>query len=94
MEIVIDWSLIKSEEQFYDVLLSQVGAPEWHGYNLDALADSLITGSINSIEPPYRLMSVNSSVNLGKLKSFQIKVLSIFTEAAIEPNREIEFCVK
>ena len=94
MEILIDWSLIKSEDQFYDVLLPQVGAPEWHGHNLDALADSLITGSINSIEPPYKLMSVNSSVNLGELKPFQIKVLNIFTEAAIEQDREIEFCAK
>jgi len=49
MEILIDWSLIKSENQFYDVLLSQFGAPKWHGHNLDALADSLITGSIDSI---------------------------------------------
>ena len=94
MEILIDWSLIKSEDQFYDLLLSQIGAPEWHGRNLDALADSLITGSINAIEPPYKLMSVNSSVNLGALKAFQIKVLRIFTEAALEQNRDIEFCVK
>jgi len=94
MEILIDWSLIESEDQFYDVLFSQIGAPEWHGHNLDALVDSLITGSINSIEPPYKLMSINSSVNLGKLKAFQIKVLGIFIEAALEQDREIEFCVK
>ena len=94
MEILIDWSLIKSEGQFFDVFLSQLGAPEWHGHSLDALADSIITGSINSIEPPYKLMSVNSSVNLGELKPFQIKVLAIFTEAATEQDRDIEFCVK
>jgi RNAse (barnase) inhibitor barstar len=94
MEILIDWGLIKTEDQFYDVFLPQVDAPKWHGHNLDALADSLITGSINNIEPPYKLVSVNSNINLGDFKPFQIKVLTIFTEAAVEENREIEFSVK
>jgi RNAse (barnase) inhibitor barstar len=94
MEILIDWSLIKSESQFYDVFLPLVEAPNWHGHNLDALADSLITGSINNLEPPYKLVSVNSNIDLGDLKTFQIKVLSIFTEAAAEESREIQFSVK
>ena len=45
MEIEINWEVINSEESFYDIFLSQVKAPEWHGLNLDALADSIITGS-------------------------------------------------
>ncbi|MGO2371780.1 MAG: barstar family protein [Pseudoalteromonas prydzensis] len=90
----MDWSLIKSEDQFYDLLLSQVGAPNWHGHNLDTIAESLIAGSINSNELPYKLMYVNSSVNLSGLKPFKIKVLMVFSEAAIEQSCEIEFCVK
>jgi hypothetical protein len=31
-------------------------APEWHGHNLDALADSIRGGSINQVEVPYRLV--------------------------------------
>jgi RNAse (barnase) inhibitor barstar len=33
-----------------------VGAPDWHGRNLDALADSISGSSINQVEVPYRLV--------------------------------------
>lgn len=38
---------------------------------------SLITGSINSLEPLYKLGSVDSSLTLADLKTFQIRVLCI-----------------
>jgi RNAse (barnase) inhibitor barstar len=40
---------------FYDALLSALEAPDWHGYNLDALLDSMVWGGINIIEPPYTI---------------------------------------
>ena len=39
----------------YSPFFHALGAPEWHGRNLDALADSISCGSINHVEVPYRL---------------------------------------
>jgi len=43
-------------DDVYDAFFRAVGAPEWHGRNLDALADSIRGGSINQVEVPYRLV--------------------------------------
>lgn len=94
MEILINWEGIKTEEEFYSYFLPKVEAPDWHGRNLDALADSLITGSINGIEPPYTILSINTHSNLGEFKEFQAKVLEVLTEAAAEPEREIKVLLK
>ncbi len=59
MEIIIDWAKVKSEDDFYNIFLPQVKAPEWHGRNLDALTDSVVTGDVNSIEPSYTIHNVN-----------------------------------
>jgi len=90
MEITIDWNQIKTEEDFYRSFLPKLNAPEWHGHNLDALSDSLITGSINGIEPPYTIVSLNTDADLGSLKDFQLKILAILAESAAEPKREIQ----
>ena len=41
---------------FYEALLASLGAPEWHGRNINALIDSMIVGDINSVEAPYRVV--------------------------------------
>lgn len=81
MELIINWKEINSEKLFYDIFLPQVKAPKWHGRNLNALADSIITGSINGIEPPYTINSVNASNCPKDIIEFQLKVLNIFAEA-------------
>ncbi|MBA3895560.1 MAG: barstar family protein [Sphingomonadaceae bacterium] len=40
---------------FYEGLLSALGAPEWHGRNINALIDSMIYGEINTVEQPFRV---------------------------------------
>lgn len=40
-------------ESFYDAFLAAIDAPSWHGHSIDALADSLIGGGINGVEPPF-----------------------------------------
>ena len=52
-QVLVDWSKIKSVENFYDTVLPQCGSPLWHGRNLDALADSWISGGIDRAGPPY-----------------------------------------
>ena len=89
MEIVIDWKEIQSEDQFYDYFLPKVSAPSWHGRNLNALGDSIVTGDVNGIEPPYKIVIKNKECVSVNLQEFQDKVIAIFSEA-IEDNREIE----
>lgn len=47
-----DWL---APSDFYDSLLSALGAPGWHGQNVNALIDSIIHGDINEVEPPFRV---------------------------------------
>jgi len=89
MEIIVDWKMVENEEDFYNMFLPQVKAPEWHGRNLDALADSVVTGGINLIEPPYTIHSINTSSAPEHMVEFQLKVLAIFSEGVTE-NRGIK----
>ena len=84
MEIVVDWKQIETEEDFYDMFLPQVKAPEWHGRNLDALTDSVVTGDINSIEPPYIIRNINTASAPESIIEFQLKVLTTFNEGVVE----------
>lgn len=60
--IDLDARLWKTMDDFYDALLKAIGAPDWHGRNVNALADSMICGGINLLEAPYtiRILYVKS----------------------------------
>jgi RNAse (barnase) inhibitor barstar len=51
-----EWSWMYS---FYTSFFQAVGAPGWHGRNLDALDDSIGDGGINKLEVPYRIVIRN-----------------------------------
>lgn len=89
MEIIVDWKQIESEDDFYDTFLAQVKAPEWHGRNLDALRDSVVTGDINAIESPYTICSINTGAASEGMAEFQLKAISTFIEGVAE-NRGIK----
>lgn len=38
-----------------EALLRALEAPDWHGRNMNALIDSIATGGINRVEPPYEV---------------------------------------
>jgi hypothetical protein len=40
---------------FYGALRTALGAPEGHGWSIDAFIDSMIWGGINRLEPPYTI---------------------------------------
>jgi RNAse (barnase) inhibitor barstar len=50
-----------TREDFYAAYLPAVGAPDWHGHNLDALWDSLIGGDINAVNPPFRVRFIGTA---------------------------------
>ncbi len=51
----------QNASDFYDAYLAAVGAPEWHGRNLDALWDSLTGGDINKLNPPFSIQIIGTS---------------------------------
>lgn len=81
MKIFIDWKNIANEEDFYNSLLPQLDAPEWHGRNLDALSDTLVGGEINGIEPPMCIINLNVESLAVQLRGFFTKVAKIYGEA-------------
>ena len=84
MELTIDWAAIKTIEEFYDYLLPILGAPEWHGRNLNALNDSVVTGGIYESGPPFNVKHMNCSKSIEGIREFQEAVISIFTSSVIE----------
>ena len=88
MVISIDWGEVSTEIEFFEIFLPQVKAPNWHGRNLNALADSIVTGDINGTEPPYTICNIGTESVSGNIKSFQVEVFEIFQEAR-DAGREI-----
>ena len=82
-----DWS---SPDDFYSALLPQLGAPSWHGRNLDALEDSL-RGGINRIEPPFRIEVGGTESLASEMREFLEKVASVFHDIQAETKATIEF---
>jgi RNAse (barnase) inhibitor barstar len=60
-EIILDAADWKCADDVYNAFFAAVGAPSWHGRNLDALNDSIATGEINKVEVPYRLIVRNAA---------------------------------
>ena len=53
--IEIDGSDWQSVKDFLTTLRAAIGAPDWHGWSVNAFIDSMIWGGINQIEPPYEI---------------------------------------
>ena len=54
-DLRLDGRLWHTADDFYSAYFRAVGAPDWHGRNLDALWDSLTGGDINRRNPPFRV---------------------------------------
>jgi hypothetical protein len=46
----------KTSDDVYESFFLAVGAPPWNGKNFNALRDSIVTGNVNKIAVPYRLI--------------------------------------
>ena len=54
-EIILSGAQWTAPDDFYNALLSSLGAPGWHGHNLDALWDSITRGDINEVYSSFRV---------------------------------------
>jgi len=60
-EMILDASAWQSRDDFYDALLPSLGAPAWHGRNLDALNGSIGGDDLNAVRLPFRITIANSA---------------------------------
>ena len=88
--IRLDASKWRSPEDFYSALLPQLGAPSWHGRNLDALADSLY-GGINKVEPPFTVIVEGAESLSAEMREFLSKVGIAFDDVRTETQANIAF---
>lgn len=82
--IEVDWSKIGGINDFYDLVFSQCKSPEWHGRNLDAIANSWIAGGINKNGPPYVFIFSSLKRTAPDLLQFRGAVLGIAHESIDE----------
>lgn len=80
-EIILDATGWTRAEDFYAVYLPAVGAPDWHGHNLDALWDSLRGGYINQVNPPFRVHIIGAADLPDDCRLFLARVASLIADA-------------
>ena len=83
-----DW---REPNDFYEAILPELGAPAWHGRNLDALDYSIFTGDINSVEPPFHITVVGTDGLPAPMKEFLLKVRAVFDDNAGKADATISF---
>jgi RNAse (barnase) inhibitor barstar len=83
----LDASRWSGQKHFFEALLPKLGAPAWHGHNLDAVQDSIFTGGINEIEPPFHIKVLGVEHLSPRMKNFLAKVERIFEEGRAETGR-------
>jgi RNAse (barnase) inhibitor barstar len=62
-------------------LLAGLGAPGWHGANLDALYDGLVAGE-NSVRPPLAVEIAGAARLPAALVAYLTRIRAVFDDAA------------
>ena len=78
--IRLDASTWRTADDFYAALLRELGAPSWHGRNLDALHDSLL-GGINEVQPPFAVELERTAEVSADMADFLASVVAVFEDA-------------
>jgi RNAse (barnase) inhibitor barstar len=76
--IELDASDWKTTSDFYDALLSALGAPDWHGRSGVALVDTMLHDDVNKVAPPYRVDVRNSGNLTPTVKAHIVEVIDLF----------------
>ncbi|MFB2532258.1 barstar family protein [Paracoccus sp. p4-l81] len=80
-----DWA---GPEQVYGDLLDWLGAPAWHGRNLDALWDGL-TGGLHRRGPPYAIRVTGISAATPQVAALLADMVRLFDAARADHGLEI-----
>jgi RNAse (barnase) inhibitor barstar len=88
-QITLHPTLWKSEEDFFDEVLRNLDAPDWHGKNYDALSDSLVTGQVNGVEPPIKFV-IEETQTLPQIAAHALAELESIAAEARSNGRIVE----
>ena len=91
--IIIDALGWSCADDLFDALLPKLGAPAWHGRNLNALDDSLY-GGINEVEPPFKVIVINSSAVPPEVRDFITEVAEVFERARRKYDENVSIEVR
>lgn len=83
-EIVISARGWETPDDFYVAFLAAIGAPPWHGHNLDALWDSITGGDINQTNAPYRVRITGIGQVSEGCKQLVDRVVALMRDARAE----------
>lgn len=89
--LCIDLSECQTIDSVYTVLLSEIGAPSWHGRNLDALWDSIIDNDINEIKPPYYIEVLGTDRLPLEVVLLLTRIRILFEEAKTAQGIDVSF---
>ncbi|REG22177.1 barstar family protein [Roseateles depolymerans] len=84
MHLIIDGSIIESEEDLHNAIADGLNLPSWYGKNIDALWDAL-TGMVGR---PLKITWINADQSKRRLPRFE-KYLSLLQEVA-EQDRQLK----
>ena len=76
--IALDASAWRTIDDFYDALLSALGAPDWHGRSGVALVDTMLHSDVNKVVPPYRVEVRNGASLPSEVRSHIVDVMGLF----------------
>jgi RNAse (barnase) inhibitor barstar len=85
-ELQLDASNWENTNDVYQSLFDALGAPVWHGKNFDALEESIVTGNINAVEVPYKLLICGMRTTTSEVQVFVSKLVNFISD------REAEGC--
>ena len=90
--IIVDAGDWRSEDDVLDGLLEALDAPDWHGRTWDALNDSIVTGGVNGVEPPYHLHLTGHRTLPEDLRQWVQDLVALITEARTR-DRDVSISV-
>jgi hypothetical protein len=80
-QIVPDAGAWRTPEDFYASLLPAIGAPSWHGRNLDAIEETIFYDDrINGLRPPYHVRIIGADSLDPALLAFLGRVERLFQD--------------
>jgi RNAse (barnase) inhibitor barstar len=88
-EIALDASTWRDRDDFYDALLPALGAPGWHGRNLDALNDSIRGDDISAVRLPFRIKITNAASVPADLQKYLFKFADLITDIRVSRGCEV-----
>jgi RNAse (barnase) inhibitor barstar len=86
--IILDATQWSSESEFHEAVVTALGAPDWHGRNLDAWWDSIVH-DFNDVHPPY-LVVIDGLETCGPdLQGYIERFIELFAEARRKFSLEV-----